>query len=144
MCNADGSCAVCKVPYNISPGVDNRCFLCYDLNCRNCTNSSSGGCIECNQGYSLADGLCSKTCALGCTSCVDPSFCQVCQIQLYYFQNNSCLRCSSSPPCLTCTSGNCTACIDGYFLSSSSQCERCQSYCKVCISANKCSSLINS
>jgi len=107
-------------------------------NCATCkTSGNSTTCTLCSPGFTLLNGNCIP-CAVGCSICSSTSIssCAVCAPSNYYDQASaSCLACSQN--CSSCTGNICTACLDGYSLTSTYSCiATCNFPCTTCQSGN--------
>ncbi|KAL4509926.1 hypothetical protein ABPG72_010119 [Tetrahymena utriculariae] len=83
-------------------GLTQRCLPC-NSTCKNCSDSTNQGCLQCQNGYSLTAG--------------SPSSCQnACAVGNY--QNNSlCLTCNTAcQECFGADNQQCTVCKTGYYL----------------------------
>ena len=67
-------CLQCKENYTL---INGEC-VCYDRNCKTCTSSLYGSCIECHQGYALSTD---NTCRCKIEHCLlcDDHICNVCE-----------------------------------------------------------------
>lgn len=139
--NSSGQCQYCSMPYCLQCSSASNCsacdetagaalsnFTCY-LNCPTGTYRSSllGQCLNCT---------------IGCSACVNSSFCTACVSpyryangqclltcpQGSYLSSGSCLPCSSN--CYSCLNGtSCALCLPGYNLYTSGATSSCVSAC---------------
>ncbi|XP_053387668.1 cell death abnormality protein 1-like [Mercenaria mercenaria] len=101
------------------------CSLKCSTRCKKCVESY---CYECNEGYYLASGQCSK-CVKSCKSCTTQTYCLTCN-DGYYLDRSSCKVCDYS--CKTCSSPTeCKSCSNGFYLSDK-YCLQCRSHCISC------------
>lgn len=131
-----GGC-VSDCPANTMKLNENYCLDC-DTSCVGCSGSPFS-CLRCQNGYYQFQDRCVKDCPsgfyldfaaknckqcdAGCTQCVKAGQCVVCEggaAPVAGLCANSC-----GINCLTCTSGSCTKCADGFIISEG----KCQSYC---------------
>lgn len=115
-------------------------------NCISCESASI--CKECNQGYYVSAAFSCIECRTmvpGCLSCWANSTwnitCETCTA--YYYLNVTdklCYPCViNDSSCVTCLSPSvCLSCAPRYYLSASSNCERCPSRCLTCTNNSIC------
>lgn len=130
---------------------DNECTLCstIDASCKRCADRV---CVECNSGYALLDGGCSRApiggngmvekdggiyeCPGGCRACSNVGTCTDCATG-YFLDGDLCSACSSS--CKNCegSAEACTDCYAGTYLDDSA-CMPCRGDCLTCIDDKEC------
>ena len=116
-------CLQCKESYTL---INGEC-VCYDRNCKTCTSSLYGSCIECHQGYALSTD---NTCRCKIEHCLlcDDHICNVCEkgyILTEYnttcefsfeYQNGEYCHDINCDICMNRLDGSCLKCKDGYNL----------------------------
>jgi hypothetical protein len=157
--NQPGLCLSCGIGFYL---LGTSCISC-SSNCQAC---SSLGCTSCVSGYYINSGLCAPNCKLPCSTCStsdtsscrsciagysysNTSFtcnpitscngsCSVCPLG-YSLQEGSCFKCSTNcGSCFASSPEQCTGCLQGYYLSSNSQCVKCPSSCATCAFSTGC------
>ena len=116
-------CIQCKNKYTL---IDGEC-VCYDRNCKTCTSSLYGACIECHKGYALSSD---NTCRCKINHCLlcDDHICNVCERGYilsefntacefsYEYQNGEYCHDINCDICMNILDGSCLKCKDGYNL----------------------------
>jgi len=130
-CNGitDGDCLSCNSHQVL---INGRCNQCNSA-CKECTDPSSTGCSECDDGFKLSSGQCVPACdTSACKTCTsDNSQCASCHDgQTLY--NGECIQCD--PSCNTCSGPENYQCIDCVAPAqfSCGKCIVCDSSCLTC------------
>jgi hypothetical protein len=153
---SDSNCKICQA----AAGTCTRCFddesnskFLFDAS--TCSACSAHSLIQKSDSTSTC-----KTCVTNCVKCTDTGICMQCTANYYvkYSTKNECVACSPSetearigdyclgkddctPNCKLCeTLIGCATCIDGYYLSGTSNklCFRCPTDCTLCTSYYAC------
>ena len=142
-CSSVTSCRICNDGYY--KGLTD-CFECQFM-CAICTNSTK--CTKCVDGYFINNLLCTQ-CSDNCDLCNSLTDCTQCadgyrivnglcsQFLAHCLSFSTTMSDEAEPkPILTCTS-----CDPGYFLNSTSKCQRCKDNCMVCSTSSDCSKCV--
>ena len=143
ICATNSSCSSCVSGYFVSPV--STCQPCSSQisNCSSCTYSGTLICSFCNAPLGLLNNVCISCSQIpNCLSCSVSTniFCNTCSSNLIVsFNKTACISCGISN-CLSCstinsTSSNCSQCLPGFYLNSSSSCLSCAnsiSFCSSC------------
>jgi len=152
-CDATGFCLLCETGYFIN--VDGLCVQCGS----NCTTCDAGGCLGCIEGLFLnPDTQECEPCPSTCEVCDSSGVCTHCRHGYYLLLNNKtcitscplenywrndlegyCEQCAD-PYCSKCIENpaKCTRCIDGYYSTTTGQCDECHPACYNCSSDTNC------
>ena len=121
-CYPQSTCTYCEPGYYV---YGSSCSLCHTT-CLTCSSSGSASCTSCKPNYYVY----SKSIA-GTSQCITASSCQA--INKYTILGSECVPCND-PNCQTCSSVSvCTTCQNGFYLTSASTCDYCDSSCSTCL-----------
>ena len=119
-------------------GAFGECFYCGDdaeeKQCKNC--DQTGECIECNEGWTLANGIC-EPCPTRCLSCPKDGACDKCK-DGYGNKSPLSITCDPCPEnCKSCLlfedgSSTCSTCNEGFAKNGNGECTSCSIGCSTC------------
>ena len=126
----DGTCSACgeedrKVMIWKS-GVDAKCFVCTDDNCKRCGLFNEGICLECKTDFYIQYSS-RHTATNNCVDCNNDPTTQT-KVGLYCLNSNDCT--ANCKKCLNIY--ECGICTTGYFLTCSNTCQPCPNECEDC------------
>jgi len=109
-CKEQGKCTQCQDGYFL--GTAGNCISCTQKNCAKCNNPTDNGCVGCNPGYRLANGVCSQ-----CGEGDGPLDCSCGSGKFWNSTTKACAPCINA--CITCTNAErCSVCNSDYYLDS--------------------------
>lgn len=139
--DSQGNCKSCPVTCKYGCTRPETCNLCDDSLCYKCSTFDPNTCIVCYPGASFVNGKCQCDPGLflngqKCSATCDPGFYLDSTVEICLACEPGCQKCTSTE-CIECNpdlfveNGHCS-CGEGWLVSSSGECVRCDAVCKSC------------
>ena len=130
-------CGTCNDGYFLYPNNSNNsnCYSCVEEGASNCSQCEWSNdeliCLNCSDGYTLAEGKCIISCDDNCLNCTydqdDNGICSQCN-EHYYLKETATKQCIECPiGCSDCEDDICFSCLPGYILNG----DKCNIQCDI-------------
>lgn len=139
--DGNGGC-VCMTGYTLS---GTKCVSAGCINFPNCLECITTACTKCTSQYYLDSSSKCQLCSLaitGCSECVAPTICLLCDAKEHFVQNGAACKCDASNHYVSGGQGNCVCdSTGGYYTEIDGTCHLCSDVingCATCDSATNC------